>query len=93
MAWAVYSINELTLRQQVTPAPLLGRVNSAMHLVFQGILPLGALTGGMLAESLGIRTTMWIGAGGFLLSSLWLICSPLRAATASQLPADAPEPR
>ena len=80
MAWAAYSINELTLRQQVTPGPLLGRVNSAMHLMFQGIVPLGALIGGVLAESIGIRTTMLIGGCGFLLSSLWLIFSPVRHA-------------
>ncbi len=79
MAWPIYSINELTLRQTVTPNHLLGRVNSAIHSLFQGILPLGALLGGALAEVAGMRTTMLIGAWGFLLSTLWLIASPLRS--------------
>ena len=73
MAWPIYHINELTLRQTVTPDHLLGRVNSAMHLLFHGILPAGALAGGILAESIGMRATLFAGALGFLLSSLWLV--------------------
>jgi predicted MFS family arabinose efflux permease len=73
MAWPIYHINELTLRQTVTPDALLGRVNSAMHLLFRGIMPAGALAGGILAESIGMRLTLLAGALGFLLSSLWLV--------------------
>ncbi|MDR3699008.1 MAG: MFS transporter [Candidatus Sulfopaludibacter sp.] len=73
MAWPIYHINELTLRQTVTPDRLLGRVNSAMHLLFRGIMPAGALAGGILAESIGMRPTLLAGALGFLLSSLWLV--------------------
>jgi MFS family permease len=78
MAWSIYSINELTLRQAVAPSHVLGRVNSAAHLMFQGVLPAGALAGGAVAEFIGLRAAMFVGAGGFLLSTLWLICSPIR---------------
>jgi predicted MFS family arabinose efflux permease len=78
MAWSIYGINALTLRQAVAPAHVLGRVNSAAHLVLQGVLPAGALAGGALAEAIGLRAAMFVGAGGFLLSTLWLICSPIR---------------
>lgn len=77
MAWPVYNINELSLRQAVTPDHLLGRVNAAMHLLFRGVLPVGALAGGMIAERIGIRLTMFLGAIGYLLSTLWLVFSPL----------------
>jgi predicted MFS family arabinose efflux permease len=50
-----------------------------MHLLFHGILPVGALAGGMLAQSIGMRTTMFAGALGFLLSTLWLVFSPIRS--------------
>lgn len=79
MAWPIYTISELTLRQEITPNHLLGRVNSAGHLLFQGILPLGALTGGALAGPLGMRTTMLIGGVGCMLSCIWLILSPVRS--------------
>src|ERR1039458_7924985 len=78
MAWSIYDINELTLRQAVAPSHVLGRVNSAAHLMFRGVLPAGALLGGALAEAIGLRGAMFVGASGFLLSTLWLICSPIR---------------
>jgi MFS family permease len=78
IAWPVYNITELSLRQAVTPDHLLGRVNSAMHLLFNGVMPVGALAGGMIAQGIGIRATMFAGAAGFLLSTLFLIFSPIR---------------
>ncbi len=78
MAWSIYNINVLTLRQAVAPSHLLGRVNSAAHLMFRGVLPLGALLGGAVAEWVGLRGAMFAGAAGFLLSTLWLVFSPIR---------------
>lgn len=78
MGWTIYNINDTSLRQAVTPNHLLGRVNAAMHLVFQGALPLGALAGGAVAQAIGIRHTLLAGALGYLLSTLWLVFSPVR---------------
>ena len=78
IGWSLYDINELTLRQSIAPSHVLGRVNAAAHLMFRGVLPMGALLGGALAEVTGLRTAMFVGAGGSLLSTLWLICSPIR---------------
>lgn len=78
MAWSIYNISELTLRQATAPSHVLGRVNSAAHLMFRGVLPVGALLGGALAEAIGLRGAMFVGASGFLLSTLWLIFSPIR---------------
>jgi MFS family permease len=78
VAWPVYNINELSLRQAIAPGRLLGRVNSAMHLVFRGVLPVGAFAGGLLAEAIGVRLALLVGASGFLLSTLLLLFSPVR---------------
>ncbi len=78
VAWPVYTINETSLRQAITPDRLLGRVNSAMHLLFWGVLPVGALAGGVLAKAVGIRRALFLGSAGVLLSTLWLVFSPLR---------------
>jgi predicted MFS family arabinose efflux permease len=77
-AWPVFTINETSLRQAITPPRLLGRVNSAAHLIFHGILPLGAFAGGAIAEAIGVRSTLVVAACGILLSTLWLVCSPVR---------------
>ncbi|WP_238011792.1 MFS transporter [Dactylosporangium sp. AC04546] len=45
----------VSLRQSITPDHLLGRVNSCYRLVAWGTMPLGAATGGLLAEAFGVR--------------------------------------
>jgi MFS family permease len=85
LAWPIYTINETSLRQAITPSHLLGRITSAGHLLFWGALPLGALAGGAIAQTIGIRQTMLIGAFGYLLSTLRLAFSPIRHVR--QLPA------
>jgi len=72
-AWTVYYVNETTLRQSVAPPQLLGRVNAAIQLASRGMLPISALAGGFLAQKIGIANTLWIGATGVLLSTLWLV--------------------
>jgi MFS family permease len=59
------------------PADLRARVSGAFRTVNYGVRPLGALTGGVLGSALGLRTALWIGAGGGLLSVLWTLASPL----------------
>ena len=78
LAWPVYTISARSLRQAITPNHLLGRVNASMHLLFHGVLPLGALAGGTIAQAVGMRRALLIGAIGVLLSTMWLVFSPVR---------------
>jgi MFS family permease len=73
-----YFINEMTLRQAITPGRLLGRVNATTELMTAGIAPLGALVGGFLGGMLGIQNTLFVAAIGIGLSVLWLVFSPIR---------------
>ena len=57
---------------------LLGRVNGAMQMLNRGLLPVGSLAAGIFAEMMGVRPTLAVGAAGLLLSSLWLVLSPIR---------------
>jgi predicted MFS family arabinose efflux permease len=75
-AFTVYAVNEITVRQRLTETGLLGRVNGAMQLASGGVLPIGALAGGVLAQRIGIPQTLWVGAAGVLISTLFLL--PLR---------------
>ena len=73
MAFTIYIVNETTIRQTLAPPHVMGRVNSVMQIASRGMLPFGALSGGFLAQRFGIAPTLWVGAGGVLLSSLWLL--------------------
>ncbi len=78
LGWPIYNINELTLRQAITPKDMLGRVNAVMQMLIRGVFPLGSFCGGVLASVIGVRPTLTLGALGFLSSSLWLVFSPIR---------------
>jgi predicted MFS family arabinose efflux permease len=58
---------------------LLGRVNSGEYFVREGVVPFGALLGGMLGELIGLRTTLAICALGEIAGLLWILSSPLRS--------------
>ena len=52
-------------------------------------VPFGALLGGALAEAIGLRATLWIGAVGTCTGMFILLASPIR--TLRELPALAPD--
>jgi Na+/melibiose symporter-like transporter len=78
-AWPTLNVTETSLRQASAPPHMLGRVNSAMNLVFNGLVPVGAFAGGALAAVIGVRTAMFVGGAGYLASTLWLVFSPIPA--------------
>jgi MFS family permease len=74
---SIYTINEVSLRQAITPDRLLGRVNASINLLVGGVGPLGALLGGLLGSVIGTRDTLWVASLGGMLSIIWLIFSPI----------------
>lgn len=77
IAYPIYHVHELTLRQRMAPPEILGRVNACMHLAFKGVWPIGALLGGVLGTTIGTRPTMVVCSLGVLLSTLFLVASPV----------------
>jgi predicted MFS family arabinose efflux permease len=65
-------------RQSYCPRHILGRVTVSMQFLNYGTIPLGALVGGALATTIGLRSTLWIMLGGLVLSTLVLLVGPLR---------------
>ncbi|WP_343074787.1 MFS transporter [Phytoactinopolyspora alkaliphila] len=51
----LWNIVSVSLRQQLVPAALLGRVNSVYKMLGWGLMPFGALAGGLVAHELGLR--------------------------------------
>ncbi|MFG1707668.1 MFS transporter [Nonomuraea sp. M3C6] len=63
--------------RETTPE-LRGRVNATTTFAVQGVLAIGGLVGGVLAEFLGLRPVILICAAGIALSAIWIWTSPLR---------------
>lgn len=74
----VYNINQVSLRQSITPDRLQGRMNASMRFVVWGVFPVGSLIGGALGTLIGVRGGIAVGAVGGLLTVLWLVFSPVR---------------
>jgi predicted MFS family arabinose efflux permease len=70
-------LNQLTLRQTLTPDPFLGRMNSIFRTVVWGAIPLGNFVGGVLGSSIGIVDTFWIGGVIALFGCLAMWLSPV----------------
>jgi MFS family permease len=70
-------LNQLTLRQTLTPDPYLGRMNSIYRTLVWGALPLGNFLGGVLGSAVGIVDTFWIGGVIALLGCIVMWFSPV----------------
>ncbi|MGC9666551.1 MFS transporter [Planosporangium sp. 12N6] len=74
----VFNVVSISVRQDLCPDHLLGRMNATMRFFVWGTLPLGGLLAGALGSAVGLRAALWIGAVGTLLSAGWLVASPIR---------------
>ena len=75
---AAVTVFAWTIRQAITPSHLLGKMNGAFRFCVTGIMPFGALFGGWLGGTIGIRWTLVVGAIGLLLSCMVASFSHLR---------------
>jgi predicted MFS family arabinose efflux permease len=73
----LWLICQTTVRQLVTPAPMLGRVNATVQTAIYGVRPLGALAGGFVAAQAGLQAALLLIAASFVLSTLVILISPL----------------
>jgi MFS family permease len=92
---AVYNINQVSLRQAITPPRMQGRMNATMRFIVWGTIPIGAMLGGFLGNAIGLHPTIWIGAIGGIFSFLPLLIGPVRSlktmpAPVEEEPADGP---
>ncbi|TMF51373.1 MAG: MFS transporter [Chloroflexi bacterium] len=78
LARPVFSINQVSLRQALTPERLQGRMNASVSFVVFGIPAIGALLGGVLGQDIGLQKTLIIAAAGEILACLWIFFSPVR---------------
>ena len=76
LAITMWNVVAISLRQRLTPDELRGRVASVARLLAWGTQPLGALLGGLVAGSFGLRAPFFVAAAvwvAMLLSTLGII--------------------
>ncbi len=82
-SYTVSEVNGVSLRQAVTEDRLLGRVNAGLRVAGLWAMLVGALAGGVLGETVGLRATLVTAACGMLLAAGLLAVSPVRGVQAS----------
>ncbi|MFH8929160.1 MFS transporter [Streptomyces pristinaespiralis] len=68
----------VSLRQRLTPDPLLGRMNATFRFMLTGAIAVGSAVAGLIGELAGLRVAMWVGAGCLTLAFLPVFLSPVR---------------
>jgi len=74
----LFNVNQVSIRQLTAPAHLQGRTSATVRFVAMSAIPIGALLGGILGETIGLRETLVLAAAGELVAAAWLWFSPLR---------------
>jgi len=69
--------HSVSVRQHVTPAPILGRMNASYRLLVTGTLPIGAIAAAVLGEAVGLQAALLVFALLLPASVLSVIFSPL----------------
>lgn len=77
-ALTLFDINQVSLRQAITPAHLLGRVNASVRVAEFGAVLAGTLLATVASEAVGLRESLWIGVGFTALAVVGLALSPVR---------------
>ena len=85
-----YNVNQVSLRQAITPERMLGRMNATMRFLVWGTMPIGAFVGGILGNAIGLRPTVWVAAIGGTLAFIPPLLSPVRRL--ERVPDIEPEP-
>lgn len=74
----LFNVNQASIRQALTPDHLRGRAGATARFVAMGVVPVGALLGGVLGEILGLRETLVLAAIGEIGAAAWIWRSPVR---------------
>ena len=73
----MFNINQVSLRQEITPNRLQGRMNASFRTIFWGAWPLANLMGGILGSSIGPIATILIGGSVALLAAVVIAVGPI----------------
>ena len=85
VAW---NVNQVSLRQAITPTRMQGKMNATMRFIVWGTIPVGTITGGALGSIIGLHPTIWVGAIGGLFAFIPVTLSSVRSIVTMPEPVD-----
>ncbi|MFE3629707.1 MFS transporter [Streptomyces goshikiensis] len=85
----VYNINVRSYRSAITPDEMQGRMNATNRMAGMGVMPIGAVLGGLLGTAVGTLPALVLASLGTLIAPLVLACSHVR--TVKRVPDPQPE--
>jgi MFS family permease len=74
----VYNINQVSLRQAITPDRVQGRMNATVRTIIWGTNPIGAFIGGIIGSTYGILPALYVGIAVSLCAGFWILLGPIR---------------
>jgi MFS family permease len=74
----VYNINQVSLRQAITPDRVQGRMNATVRTLIWGTIPIGAFIGGVIGNTYGLLPAMYLGIAVSTLAGFWILLGPVR---------------
>ena len=78
IARPIYAVTQLSIRQAVTPPPMMGRVNASRRFVVFSFVPLGALVAGLVADATSTGEALHLAWVLMAVATLVPLLSPLR---------------
>ena len=60
----IYNVTQMSLRQEICPPDMLGRMNAIFRFAVWGVMPLGSFVAGIVASWVGVEATMYIFTAG-----------------------------
>jgi predicted MFS family arabinose efflux permease len=73
----IWSVGVGSLRQAVIPDHLRGRITGTSRTIVFGIMPIGAVIGGILGSTIGLAPSILVAGALSILSSAWLALGPV----------------
>jgi MFS family permease len=83
-----WNINQVSLRQAITPPRMQGRMNATMRFIVWGTMPIGSILGGTLGSVIGLHATIVIGAVGGVVAFVPVTLSSVRRIVTMPAPVD-----
>jgi Transmembrane secretion effector len=80
--YTLITVNGITLRQRLTPPALQARVNTTARMIAWGGQPIGALTGGLLAQEVPVRMALLAAGTPLTVATVLAWCGRLRTESA-----------
>jgi len=90
-AMSAYDVIAVSIRQATVDDTRLGRVVASFHVLAMAAMLMGTVVGAAVAETLGLRAAMWLGAIGGVIAVVILATSRVR--TLRSMPGGLPAPR